>query len=37
MCIRDRRYGWFSVGEMKYLDTVPHLLEYITIAFKKYD
>jgi len=31
------RYGWFSTGEMDYLDTVPHLLEYITIAFKSYE
>lgn len=33
----NTRYGWFDVEEMKFLDTVPHLLEYITIAFKKYD
>jgi len=33
----NTRYGWFSVGEMKYLDTVPHLLEYLTIAFKSYE
>jgi len=31
------RYGWFSTSEMEYLDTVPHLLEYITIAFKSYE
>jgi mutator protein MutT len=30
-------YGWFSVQEMKFLDTVPHLIEYITLAFKKYE
>lgn len=33
----NTRYGWFDIEEMKFLDTVPHLLEYITIAFKKYD
>lgn len=31
------KYGWFSVGEMEYLDTVPHLMEYITLAFKSYE
>jgi mutator protein MutT len=30
-------YGWYSVPEMKFLDTVPHLIEYVTLAFKKYD
>lgn len=30
-------YGWFDVSEMEFLDTVPHLLEYITIVFKKYE
>jgi mutator protein MutT len=30
-------YGWYSVPEMNYLDTVPHLVEYITLAFKKYE
>ena len=30
-------YGWFSTPEMKFLDVVPHLMEYITISFKKYD
>lgn len=33
----NTRYGWFSTGEMEYLDTVPHLLEYITLAFKSYE
>ena len=33
----NTRYGWFSSGEMEYLDTVPHLLEYITLAFKSYE
>jgi len=31
------KYGWYDVGEMEYLDTVPHLVEYITLVFKKYD
>ncbi|MFW6243438.1 MAG: NUDIX hydrolase [bacterium] len=30
-------YGWFDVNEMKFLDKVPHLIEYITLVFKKYD
>lgn len=30
-------YGWFSVAEIDYLDTVPHLTEYLTLAFKKYE
>ncbi len=30
-------YGWFDTSEMEYLDIVPHLLEYITLTFKKYD
>jgi 8-oxo-dGTP diphosphatase len=33
----NTKYGWFSVEEMEYLDTVPHLIEYITLTFKKYD
>lgn len=33
----NSNYGWYSVAEMKYLDTVPHLIEYITLVFKKYD
>lgn len=31
------KYGWYDVSEMEYLDTVPHLVEYITLVFKKYD
>jgi len=31
------KYGWYDVSEMEYLDTVPHLIEYITLVFKKYD
>jgi mutator protein MutT len=33
----NTNYGWYDVNEMEYLDTVPHLIEYITIAFKKYE
>jgi ADP-ribose pyrophosphatase YjhB (NUDIX family) len=33
----NTNYGWYSVDEMKYLDIVPNLIEYITLAFKKYD
>lgn len=33
----NEKYGWFDVSEMEYLDTVPHLIEYITLVFKKYE
>lgn len=33
----NTNYGWYDVGEMKYLDTVPHLIEFITLVFKKYE
>ena len=33
----NTNYGWYDVDEMKFLDIVPHLIEYITMAFKKYD
>lgn len=33
----NTKYGWFDVNEMNYLDIVPNLVEYIIIAFKKYD
>ena len=33
----NAKYGWFDLNEMSFLDIVPHLVEYITIAFKKYD
>jgi 8-oxo-dGTP pyrophosphatase MutT (NUDIX family) len=33
----NTNYGWFDVSEMEYLDTVPHLIEYITMTFKSYD
>ena len=31
------KYGWYDVSEMEFLDIVPHLIEYITLVFKKYD
>jgi 8-oxo-dGTP diphosphatase len=35
----NTNYGWYDVSEMDYLDIVPNLIEYITLAFtgKKYD
>ena len=32
-------YGWYGVDEMKFLDIVPNLIEYVTLAFtnKKYE
>jgi 8-oxo-dGTP diphosphatase len=35
----NTNYGWYSVDEMEYLDIVPNLIEYITLAFsgKKYE
>jgi len=33
----NTNYGWFGVEEMEYLDTVPHLVEYIVLTFKKYE
>jgi len=33
----NTNYGWYDISEMKYLDVVPHLMEYITLAFKKYE
>lgn len=33
----NSNYGWFDTKEMDFLNTVPHLLEYITLAFKNYD
>ena len=32
----NSNYGWFDVTEMKFLDIVPNLIDYITIAFKEY-
>jgi mutator protein MutT len=35
----NTNYGWYDVGEMDYLDIVPNLIEYVTLAFtgEKYD
>jgi 8-oxo-dGTP pyrophosphatase MutT (NUDIX family) len=31
----NSNYGWYDIDEMKFLDIVPHLIEYITMVFKK--
>ena len=33
----NTKYGWYDVSEMEFLDTVPHLHEYIILVFKKYE
>jgi len=33
----NTNYGWYDISEMEYLDIVPHLIEYITLTFKKYE
>jgi len=33
----NTNYGWYDVSEMEFLDLVPHLIEYITLVFKKYE
>lgn len=35
----NTNYGWYDLDEMKFLDTVPNLVEYITLSFtgKKYN
>lgn len=35
----NTNYGWYDIDEMRYLDVVPNLIEYITLAFtgKRYD
>jgi len=33
----NTNYGWYDVSEMEYLNIVPHLIEYITLVFKKYE
>jgi 8-oxo-dGTP diphosphatase len=33
----NTNYGWFSVAEIEFLDIVPHLIEYVTLIFKKYE
>lgn len=30
-------YGWFDVNEIKTLDIVPNLIEYLKLVFKKYE
>jgi 8-oxo-dGTP diphosphatase len=30
-------YGWYDIDEMKFLDIVPNLVEYIILVFKPYD
>jgi 8-oxo-dGTP diphosphatase len=33
----NTNYGWYNFEEIKFLNVVPHLMEYITLAFKNYD
>src|ERR1035437_9088416 len=33
----NSNYGWYDIDEMKFLDIVPHLIEYITMSFKEYN
>lgn len=33
----NSNYGWFDVNEMEFLDTVPNLIDYINLVFKKYE
>ena len=35
----NSNYGWYDVDEMKFLDIVPNIIEYITLAFtgKEYE
>jgi len=33
----NTNYGWYDIEEMKYLDIVPHLVEYINLVFKSYE
>jgi len=30
-------FGWFDLNEIYFLNTVPHLMEYIILTFKKYE
>ena len=30
-------YGWFSPEEMRFINHVPNLIDYVNVAFKKYD
>lgn len=33
----NTHYGWYLPEEMKFLDHVPNLIDYINLAFKKYE
>lgn len=33
----NTNYGWYDISEMKFLDIVPNLIEYITLTFKKHE
>jgi ADP-ribose pyrophosphatase YjhB (NUDIX family) len=33
----NTNYGWYDVNEMEFLDTVPNLIDYIDLVFKKYE
>jgi len=33
----NQGYGWFGYNEIKFLDTVPNLMDYINIAIKEYE
>ena len=35
----NSNYGWYDIDEMKFLDIVPNIIEYITLAFtgKEYE
>lgn len=35
--IEHINYGWYFPEEMKFLDHVPNLIDYINLAFKNYD
>lgn len=33
----NQGYGWFGLNEIKFLDTVPNLMDYINITLESYD
>ena len=33
----NQGYGWFSINEIDFLDTVPNLMDYINITLKEYE
>ena len=33
----NQGYGWFGFNEIKFLDTVPNLMDYVNIAIKEYE